>query len=215
MYRRLSLMKKEEGYLTVELTIVFSTIFFVLMILLFLGMVLYQHVNLQSLAVRTSERGAFIYATGSENMESGVIQLGDFKNRDPYRYVVGWASGEKTKYEEIMNQYVAGNIGKRNVLKSTDDDAEYSVKVKDYVVSQKVRVKIHVDYNMPTDAIAKMFGLEGMFEIDTDAVSTVVDNAEFIRNTDICVDLIKQTDSGKKVMDLMSEGKQDIVDALS
>lgn len=51
-------MKKEKGYLTVEMTLVFSVVFFSLLMLMFMGMVLYQQVNLQSLAVRDIFQGS-------------------------------------------------------------------------------------------------------------------------------------------------------------
>lgn len=64
-------MKKEKGYLTVEMTLVFSVVFFSLLMLMFMGMVLYQQVNLQSLAVRTSSRGAVIYGSRMEGYGDG------------------------------------------------------------------------------------------------------------------------------------------------
>ena len=79
--------KRQDGYLTVEASIVFSVLFFSLILILFVGMVLYQEVNLQSLAVRASERGGVIYSARVSDMTTGIKTLEDFKNRDPYRNV--------------------------------------------------------------------------------------------------------------------------------
>ena len=43
--------KQNDGYLTIELTLVFQVLFFSLMLILFMGMVLYQEVKLQSLSL--------------------------------------------------------------------------------------------------------------------------------------------------------------------
>ena len=46
------------------MTIIFPVIFFSLLLILFMGIVLYQEVEQQSLAVQASERGAVVYSPG-------------------------------------------------------------------------------------------------------------------------------------------------------
>ena len=71
-------MKKtenNEGMLTIEMTIIFPALFFSLLLVLFIGMVLYQEVNLQSLAVQASERGAVVYSSRVSDMTTGIKTL--------------------------------------------------------------------------------------------------------------------------------------------
>ena len=70
--------KHNDGYLTIELTLVFQVLFFSLMLILFMGMVLYQEVKLQSLAVRASERGSVVYSSRVRDMSSTEKTLEDF-----------------------------------------------------------------------------------------------------------------------------------------
>lgn len=79
--------KKRDGYMTIELTIIFPAIFFSLILILFMGMVLYQEVSLHSLAVEASERGSVVYSSRVSDMTTGIKTLDDFKIRDPYRNV--------------------------------------------------------------------------------------------------------------------------------
>lgn len=198
-------LKKQEGYLTVELTFVFSVLFFSLMMLLFMGMVLYQQVNLQSLAVRTSARGSIIYGSRMDDMETGVKTLSDFKNRDPYRYLASVFGGDKTgEYKKLLNTYVAKNVGNYNILTGTPKNQDYTT-IQDYVFIKRVKVNIQEDYHMPTDAIAKMFGLDGAFHIDTTATSTVVEPVEFVRNIDLCTDVFRQTKAFDKAKETVGK----------
>lgn len=206
------ILKKQHGYLTVELTFVFSVILFSLLMILFMGMVLYQEVNLQSLAVRTSARGSTIYSSRMEDMETGVKKLEDFKNRDPYRYLASIFGGDKTvEYKTLLNTYVSKNIGEYHILTGKPINKEYTT-IQDYVFIKRIKVNIQEDYHMPTDAIARMFGSDGAFHIDTTATSTVVEPVEFVRNIDLCTDVFRQTKSYGKAKEAVGKVKGYIKD---
>lgn len=191
--------------MTVELTFVFSVVFFSLLMIMFMGMVLYQQVNLQSLAVRTSARGAVIYGSRMDDMETGVKTLGDFENRDPYRYLASIFGGDKTaEYKRLLNTYVAKNIGDYNIITGEAGNTDYTT-IQDYVIVKRVKVNIKEDYHMPIDAVARMFGAEGAFHIDTTAASTVVEPVEFVRNIDLCVDVFRQTKAFDKAQETMKK----------
>lgn len=198
-------MKREKGSLTVEMTFVFSVVFFSLLMLMFMGMVLYQQVNLQSLAVRTSSRGAVIYGSRMEDMETGVKKLSDFEDRDPYRYLSSVFGGDKVnEYKSILNRYVSSHIGEKNIITGQPKNNDYTT-IQDYVFIKRVKVNIKRDYHMPVDAIARMFGSDGAFYIDTTAASTVVEPVEFVRNIDLCTDVFKQTKAYDKAQQTMKK----------
>ena len=64
---------------------------------------------------------------------------------------------------------------------------------------------------MPVNSIAEMFGRKGPFTVDTTAVSAVIDSPDFVRNVDLAMDVIRQTD----VFDGAQNGYQKIKDALT
>lgn len=190
---RLSQLKKQDGYMTIEITLIFQVLFFSLLLILFMGLVLYQEVNLQSLAVKTSERGSVIYSSRVADMATGVKTLPDFKYRDPYRNVPFMDSGSKEDYKKLLNTYVAKNLGKRDVITGKVKNSGNYVTVEDYLIAKKIRVNIQSDYKMPVDSIAKMFGKEGPFSVNTTAISAVADSPDFVRNVDLATDVMKQS----------------------
>ena len=86
---------RQDGYLTIELTIIFPAIFFSLILILFMGMVLYQEVSLQSLSVQASERGSVVYSSRVSDMATGIKTSEDFRIRDPYRNVPFFDGGKQ------------------------------------------------------------------------------------------------------------------------
>lgn len=199
---------REAGYMTIEITLVFTVVFFAILLILFAGMVLYQQVHLQSAAIQASERGSVIYASRVEDIKTGQKSLADFRNRDPYRYVPGFDTGVQKDFEEKLNAYVSASAGQNNILSEGKDGTGTSVDVQDYFIVRRVKVNIKSNYHIPIDGIIQMFGLNGAFDIDTTAVSTVTDPVEFMRNTDLCVDALKTTEVYGSANELMGKAKE-------
>ena len=204
-------LKVQDGYLAIETTMVFSVLFFSLILILFVGMVMYQNVNLQSIAVQASERGSVVYSSRVADMTTGVKTLDDFLIRDPYRNVPFMDGGSKEDYASIINTYINGRMGRRDIIRGEVKNSGDYVEVEDYLIEKRIKVNIRSDYQMPVNSIAEMFGRKGPFTVDTTAVSAVIDSPDFVRNVDLAMDVIRQTD----VFDGAQNGYQKIKDALT
>lgn len=205
-----SVRDNKDGYLTIEVSMVFSVLFFSLMLFLFIGMVLYQEVRLQSLAVLASERGSVVYSSRVSDMTTNVKTLGDFKIRDPYRNVPFMDSGKGGEYTSLVNKYVADRIGGGNIISGENYNSGSYTEIEDYLIAKRVKVNIHTGYRMPGNSIPEMFGHEGPFDVNTTAVSAIVDAPDFVRNIDIITDLAKQT----KAFGTVQEGYGKIKEAI-
>lgn len=181
--------------MTIELTMIFPIIFFSLLLIMFMGMVLYQEVNLQSLAVQASERGSVVYSSRVSDMTTGIKTLEDFKIRDPYRNVPFMGGGKKGEYTSLVNTYVSARLNRGDVLKGQNQNSGNYTTVEDYLIAKRVKVNIRSDYHVPIDSIATMFGQGSLFDVNTTAVSAVVDSPDFVRNMDIVVDVASQTEA--------------------
>ncbi len=187
--------KKKDGYLTIEMAIIFPAIFFSLILILYMGMVLYQEVKLQSLAVEASERGSVVYSSRVSDMSTGIKTLGDFRIRDPYRNVPFMGGRDKAAYTSLVNTYVGSRIGRGNILAQTARNQGNFTQVEDYLIAKRVRVSIQTVYRTPADGIADMFDFQRPFEVNTAVTSAVADSPDFVRNVDIVVDVASQTEA--------------------
>ncbi len=199
-----------DGYLTIELSMIFSVLFFSLLLILFIGMVLYQEVNLQSLAIQASERGSVVYSSRVSDMTTNKKVLTDFKIRDPYRNVPFMDGGKKGEYTSLVNKYVAARLGKRDIISGQNKNGGSYTEVEDYLIAKRVKVNIKSSYRMPGGSIPEMFGHKGPFDVDTTAVSAVVDTPDFVRNIDIIMDVAAQTKAFGTVQDGYNKIKEAI-----
>lgn len=185
--------KRKDGYLTIELTMVFSVLFFSLLLILFIGMVLYQEVRLQSTAIRASERGAMIYGSDVTDMETGRKEIEDFENRNPYRNVPIINGLGDDKYKGIVNDYVEEKMTLGNILEGENINTGNYTTVDHYTLAKRLKVNIQSGYSTPVASIGETFGHSGPFQVSTTISSAVVDSQDFVRNTDLVMDIAKQT----------------------
>ena len=205
-----TIVKKRDGYLTIELTMVFSILFFSLLLIMFMGMVLYQEVKLQSVAVQASERGSIVYSSRVSDMTTGVKTLEDFKYRDPYRNVPLINMANDGKYESLVNKYVASNLGSNNILNGETRNNGNFANVENYIFAKRLKVNIDSGYQLPVASIGEMFGYNGPIKVSTTATSAIVDSPDFVRNIDLVMDMVKQTE----VFDNVEAGFNKIMDAI-
>lgn len=206
----MKIQHENDGYLTIELSMVFSVLFLSLMLILFIGMVLYQEVRLQSLAIEASERGSVVYSSRVADMTTNIKTLEDFKIRDPYRNVPFMDGGKKGEYTSLVNRYVAERIGSKNIIREEKSGGGGYTEIEDYLIAKRVKVNIQTSYRMPGNSIPEMFGHEGPFDVNTTVVSAVTDPADFVRNIDIITDIAKQT----KAFSTIQDGYNKIKEAL-
>lgn len=205
-----TIVKKRDGYLTIELTMVFSVLFFSLLLIMFMGMVLYQEVKLQSVAVQASERGSIVYSSGVSDMTTGVKTLDDFKYKDPYRNVPLINMANDGKYESLVNKYVSSNLNSNNILSGSTKNNGNFANVENYIFAKRLKVNIESGYQLPVASVGEMFGYKGPIKVSTTATSAIVDSPDFVRNIDLVMDMAKQTE----VFDNVEAGFNKIMDAI-
>ena len=184
-------MKKKDAFMTVEATLIFPIIFLSIMLLIFMGLVMYQQCSLFSLAARSASRGSIIYTTCSKNLDTGSLSYEDFKDRNPYRFI--WDSEAKDK-TNMINNYVKSHIGDNNAYTGLDKTGTYASRQGG--MFKKIYVKINMDYNNPVKGIARMFGVQGIFKVDVYATAPVSEPVELIRNVDLVVDYLNRYAGG-------------------
>ncbi len=191
---------KKDAYMTVEAIFVFPTVFFSILLLIFMGIVMYQQSALYSLAARSASRGSIIYTTTSENMDNGIVEYNDFKNRNPYRFIF---ESKKTDKAKVINSYVESNVGKNNAYTGIDmtgtyssGNGKYKYVTREGSLFKKIYVKINYDYNNPIKAVANLFGVESLFRVDVLATAPVSEPVELVRNVDLTLDYINRFTNG-------------------
>ena len=195
-------LKKEKGaVLVVEASFVFPIIFFVLIILLFMGNMLYQQTKMDSIAIRGAEYLATIY-TNPILAEDSIPKKSNEVNVKPYRYLLG-----DTDSESKARNFIDGLIDDTGtgLFKGMEIDATIKTcKIKNYVVYQTACVEIEYSINIIP---IRFFDKSEVMKTSTATIVTAVDSAEFIRNVDMILDYSEEFGLTDKIQELVGAFK--------
>lgn len=203
-------LKSEKGEFTVEATIVFTISFMTIILMLYVGIIMYQHVHLQSATDRIASRGAMMYATRTTDIQTGKKELKSFWDSDPYRYIF-FDSGYKTTAENAISAELTKSLGTGNVIAFSAKPP--TAKVELGLFTRKVVVNGERKFSVP---FLSVFDLkDSIFDIEVESTAYIMDMPETIRNVDYACDLLKRSEQISGALDKVSNLKGKLEDFIS
>lgn len=195
-------IRNEKGEFTVEATIVFTISFMTLIVILYVGIVMYQHVHLQSATDRIASRGAMMYATRTTDMETGYKSRDSFWNCDPYRYI--FDGSYKANAVSQISSELNKTLGNGNVIAANAGDTP-DVNIELGMFSRKVEINGKRSFNVP---FISVFNLDNsFFNLNVKSIAYIMDVPETIRNVDYVADLLKQNETAQNAISKVGELK--------
>lgn len=186
----------EQGYLTVEATIVFPTVFLSIMAVLWMSMTHCQNVMAASAAMRAASRAAscWEYAGGSNpsvfrkvDTAKNLITPASFTDHDPYRYLFDTGSGTRLANAGAYAARLSGEIPE---IAGERDGAPRVVKTGG-MLQKYIEVSVKKEYINPLEKIFESNGLDVDNNREVTARSPLNNPGEFVRNASIIYDLFK------------------------
>ena len=195
-------LKKEKGaVMVVEASFVFPVVFFVLIVLLFMGNMLYQQTKMDSIAVRGAEYLATVY-TNPLLAESTIPAVSTEVDAKPYRYLLGDSDAEnkaKKFIDELIDDTGTG------LFKGMEVDAKITTcEIKNYVIYQTACVEIEYSINVIP---LRFFDESEIVNHSTATIVTAVDSPEFIRNVDMILDYSEEFGLKDKIQEFVGAFK--------
>ena len=203
--------RHNKGSITVEASIIVPIVILSISAIIYMGLLLYQRVLVQSAAEMAAEAGAAAWASGVSEIGTGKPTKDSFQEIKLYRRIF---DGDKEARLECIESY-ATSIASRNELLRPTETAVEAV-IKDYVVCRKLEVKIVKCYSLPLGNFLRIFGGSGVIEMSVKATSSIDEPVELVRTTDFILDLEKKLESnnpeiknlGEKTRNAMNEIKE-------
>lgn len=192
-------LKSNKGSTTIEAALIFPVIFLTIITLIYVSVFLYEQAYVKSLADRAAERGAAIWKNPESDMYISLVKLGDFKYNDPYWRLIDL---NKSSKEKKIGEYIKKSLDEYSILRSRDKegpmnttDIEFSAEVKNYIVYKKLTVTVDKKFKLPVGNGLAFLGIDNTIKISAKSEALVNEPAEFIRSTDLAIDMGKRVDA--------------------
>jgi hypothetical protein len=158
-------INNRKGTVTIESIIVFSTVFLIIILLIFSSIVLFEKARLYTLC---SEFNLILRKSFNHNYTEQVSKI------------------EVQAYEEKINQIVK----RKTLLKQVK--SEVVIQCKRSFLNYHVSIKISCKYKLPFTNLFKLMGKNNFFELEASYESNDLLNEEMIRNIDLLKWIVKE-----------------------
>ncbi len=185
------LRKSCKGSVTVEASIIFPVVFFCTMALIYMGILLYQHMVVQAAADSAVLMGAAAWDNPHKALETGSVSLKDLGSGGLYWRLVDF---DKEKKQSKLAGFLLDKVdstkkGNTSILKG---DAQVVAGMEDYIAYKKLKVTITCSYGIPMGGLLKIFGFGNRYTVKAESTAVINEPVEFIRNTDYILDIEKE-----------------------
>ncbi|MBR5233175.1 MAG: pilus assembly protein [Clostridia bacterium] len=194
--------KNERGAVTiVEATFIFPIVFFILILLIYLGNGYYLKARIDSYVTQYSLIGASQCADPLLNSASGGSLPTSSKGVDvkPYRYIfTGYMGDIGAKVTTKINKELknTGFFSNMTVTCSTTADADTKLFYSTFYVDVEFKIKIPMN----------IFGIKlDLLKFNSRSEVPITDVGEFIRNVDMAVDFVEGNKAIQDGMNTVSE----------
>lgn len=203
-----SKLNKEDGAVQiVEAAFVFPIMFIILFFLIYMGNAYYVKAQVESVVETRALEGAGycadpILQTIKET--DAVPSLSSLKT-EPYRYVFGGMNAIENKIADSVEKDIEGKASSffKNMEPNLKTSKANIAKFNNYVVYSTFSVEVKYEVKFPISFL----GAEAptVLTINSRAEVPVNDTAEFIRNTDMVIDLFHGTKIGQSISDVFGK----------
>lgn len=187
------MLKNKKGALTLEITLIFSVLLLCIFALIYLCLILYQQVYLQSFADKVANRAANSWSMPGKDLYFGFVAKEDMDEHSLY-----WRfyDAEQAQKLEKIRAFAKDDFDKYSLLKrSLHYEITASIET-EAVLYKTITVVIESKYDNPVKNLLKNVGLGSPFHFKVTGEAIVNEPAEFVRNTDFAVDTLRQYTPG-------------------
>ncbi|WP_433751735.1 TadE/TadG family type IV pilus assembly protein [Paenibacillus amylolyticus] len=189
-FSRVNRLKKEEGSFTVEASLIFPVVLFILVLLLFFTMYMYQKTFLNQHAYAASERAAYSWDNSHKQTMTGEFVAGEHDNlywrlTDDRMLgaLFGWA-GADNQVSIPVPAGEGGSLSEQKLAQAVQhmpSAMKGTVEYQNSLIQRKVTTKLEQVISLPLPS----FLFDSGNRVLTQGSSAVVEPVEFIRTVDL------------------------------
>ncbi|WP_458125760.1 TadE/TadG family type IV pilus assembly protein [Paenibacillus sp. Z3-2] len=189
-FSRVNRLKKEEGSFTVEASLIFPVVLFILVLLLFFTMYMYQKTFLNQHAYAASERAAYSWDNSHKQAMTGEFVAGEHDNlywRLTDDRMLGALFGWVGADNQVSVSVPAGEGGSLSEQKLSQAVQHISsamkgtIEYQNSLTQRKITTKLDQVISLPLPS----FLFDSGNRVQTQGSSAVVEPVEFIRTVDL------------------------------
>lgn len=184
--------------MTIEYAVIFPIVIFIVLLLVYFGLIYYQQALLQSVTARNTQDWAFLWGFDAEKVQpgEGIFNFEGYSSEGLYWQIFSGVNRKK----EIIRSAIREEYERKSLLRSSRD-VQVDVSFENCLITQKVGVKVTAAYPLPMKGFFQAVGLPGELTLQAFSETTVHDPKEFIQNVDYLLQIYEESGAKDWVME--------------
>lgn len=185
------------GEITLETMLVMIPTIFVLVFLLGLGFLLYQHWDVQIVADDVATKIAGTYGTLSAENSTGAITEEQYNDISLYRYRTGTESTYRLENKARAKTYLTNRLRVTSYSSAiSEPTVDYNVGVNDSFARRHMEIKISATYRVPFSEGLELMGIDGERTYSGTSAAECIDMLDYINATTFADEVSNYVNSG-------------------
>lgn len=183
--------KRVKGSYTIEASLIFPFILYIIIALIYLGFYLHDYGKMQAIIYEGQIRGKGL-VINEVNMDTGILSYDDYLNR--------------TVFYPIENDFENKELQIKNFINSCSHDKLLISKIKDIKVEVKasnITITVSMKMNFPFNFLEKLFFESGNIVIENKEKNT--QPVDFIRGFQVSADVGERIDIVNEVINKLKK----------
>lgn len=209
----LQFIRTKRGSFTIEAALIFPLLFLVIIATLYICLILYHQVYIQSFADKLAMRAANNWSNSAKRMYDGALTSEGFRDKAIYWHIIDTKQNEKI---EKIKEYGKDQYGKHALLFGAGDIRIDVERKRELLIYNRIIIRAEAEMDNPIGDLLKMFGMGKVLTFSVESDAMVNDPAEFVRNLDFAYDCVTRIEHKYGVdMSFLEKAKEQVANAFS
>lgn len=200
-------IRRERGSATIEMTLIFPMLLFVIVVMLFFGIYLYEQVAVQAVLDDVTSRAAANWATADQGIYTETSNSSGFGVWQVYSRILDM--NESQKKENLCTEAL-NRLRRVCLIQNTFNMNDIHPDTVNIVVYKSLTLTVTRTYPLPFPGFLRGMGLPTELKYQRTGTAIVQDAPELIRTMDIAGDILGNTKFGEYFKKLQN-GQQQLV----
>ena len=186
-------LSTEKGSATLEMTLMFPMILFIIVIMLFFGMFMYEQVAAQAILDDVVSRAAANWATADEGVYVENSANAGFTVWDVYSRILDFKDSKK---EENIKSEALRRLKQACLFTDTFESGDLDLDSTNVIIYKSLDLTVDRTYTLPFAGFLRALGVSPELHYRLTGSAIVEDPPELIRTVDLAADILEMTKLG-------------------
>ena len=174
-------MNTKKGSVTVELAIIFPVIIYILFLLIYIVILMYQQAYVKNVCEDTITKAGNWWMNAYKDFETGKIQLDNISCENVYANLYDMDEDSK---KQILKKYIYNGLNSGTILKPSkfDIDNDINIEVANSIIFKRLYLNASITYKLPVPKLVRLFKLQDDYTFEVTSSTLVKDYAGYIND---------------------------------